>query len=282
MAVFGRRVELSIGQAGQAGVLLAGLRVSFRVRMDRGRSAHEAAVRVWNANPRTLAVLDAGPEPTVQLKVGYGDPLQPEGGTGLPRLIFLGELVRDGLRIEREGPERVAEIEAKDTPGAYQLGRVALTFATSVSMSQVVAAVVAELGLPVGDLTLVPDVTLAQGGTFAGAARDVLNRIAASVNADWWITDGVFFMTPKGQAAPGLVPVFSSLAGNLIGTPVKKDRGKIEVKALLDASMRPGLSFLVDSEEIKGTYVADSVEFIGDSGFDLPFYVQIVGRTPGS
>jgi hypothetical protein len=273
---------LAIGQAGQAGVEFADLRVAFRVRMDRGRSPHEASIRVWNVNPLTLAVLDAGPEPTVQLKVGYGDPLQPEGGPGLPRLIFLGKVVRGGLRVEREGSERIAEIEAKDTPNAYQLARVALTFATSVTMSQVVSAVVAELGLPVGDLTLVPDVTLAQGGIFNGAARDVLDRIAASVNADWWITDGVFFMTPKGQASPGLVPVFSSLTGNLIGTPVKKDRGKIEVKALLDASMRPGLSFVVDSEQIKGSYIADSVEFVGDSGFDLPFYVQIVGRAPGT
>lgn len=279
--LFGREVTLALGQAGAVGVALSGLRIAFRVRMDRGRSPHEASIRIWNANPLTLAALEAGPAPTVLLSVGYGDPLAPDA-PGIPRQIFIGEVAKDGLRIEREGVDRIAEIEAKDSPGAYQLGRVGLTFTTPVPMSQVVAAVAAQLLLPVGGISVVPDVTLTQGGTFSGAARDVLDRLAASVGADWWITDGVFYFQPKGAPSPGLVPLFSSLAGNLIGQPVKKDRGKVEIKALLDASMRPGLSFVVASASVNGTYIADSVEFIGDSGFDQPFYVVIVGRPPGT
>jgi hypothetical protein len=281
--LFGRRVVLSIGQAGVAGLALADLRVAFRVSMSRGGNPHTASIRVWNPNPVTLALLENGPLPTVSLAVGYGDPLLPGGGPGIPRLIFLGEVVRDGLTIGREGPDRIAEIEAQDSPGAYQLGRVALTFPTSVSLSAVVAAVVAQLLLPVGTIAVVPDVVLTQGGTFAGAARDVLDRIAASVNGDWWISDGVFFfVSPRGAPAPGLAPLFSSIQGNLIGTPKKKDRGAVEVKALLDASLRPGVPFVLESLFLKGTYTASDVEFVGDSGFDTPFYVRATGELPGA
>ena len=276
--VFGRRVVLSLGQAGVAGLALADLRVSFVINMSKGSNANTASIRVFNANPLTLATLEAGPLPTVQLKVGYGDPLIPDGGPGLPRSIFLGEVIKDGFRVEREGVDLIATIEARDTPGAYQTARVALTFAGPVAMSTVVAAIAADLALPVGTISVVPDIVLAQGGTFSGGARDVLDRIAASTGGKWWITDGVFNFVPDGVPVPGAAPVFSASLGNLIGIPVKKDRGGIEVKALLDASMRPGLPFVVESARINGTYIATDVEFSGDSGFDTPFYVRVTGK----
>lgn len=280
--VFGRRVTFSIGQAGVAGLALADLRVAFRVTMSKGRNPHTASIRVYNPNPLTLGLLDDGPLPTVGLAVGYGDPLLPDGGKGIPRSIFLGEVVRDGLRVERAGADRIAEIEAADSPGAYQLNRVALSFPTSVTMSAVVAAIAGQLALPVGVISVVPDVTLAQGATFHAEARDVLDRIAASVGGEWWISDGVFYFSPAGVPVPGVAPLFSSAKGNLIGAPVKKDRGGIEIVGLLDADMRPGKPFVVQSAEINGTYTASDVVFHGDSGFDVPFYVQITGKLPGA
>jgi len=199
------------------------------------------------------------------------------------RGAHLEAIRRDGLRVERSGVDRIAEITAKDTPGAYQLGRVSLTFPSPVTHSAVVAMIAGQLGLVVGGIMIPADVTLAQGGTFFGAATQFLDRIAATTNCDWWISDGVFFFVGKGAPAPGAsAPVFSSLAGNLIGTPIKRDRGKVEVKALLDATMRPGLTFSVVSESIKGSFIADSVEFTGDSGYDQPFYVRVIGRPPGT
>ncbi len=277
--IFGRRVELSFGQAGQTGIALPDLRTSFLVKMNKGSNAHSASIQLYNPSDISIAALEAGIRPTVQLKVGYGDPELPDGGLGLPRTIFIGEIVKDGLRIEREGTDRIVSIEAQDTPGAYQLARVALTFATPVNMTTVVTAIASSLAIPVGTILLgAGDVTLTQGGTFTGAARDVLDRIAATVNGRWWISDGVFNFLPDGVPLPGTAPQFSATTGNLVGIPIKKDRGGIEIKGLLDASMRPGLPFVVQSTKINGTYIATDVEFIGDSGFDTPFYVRVIGK----
>jgi hypothetical protein len=278
--VFERHVTVAIGQAGVAGVALSKLRIAFLVNMNRGSNPHTASIRIWNPNPLTLALLE-GPLPTVGLKVGYGDAQIPGGGVVIERSIFLGEVVKNGLQVEREGRDRIATIDASDTPSAYQSIRIALTFPTSITMSAVVASIAGHLLLPIGSIVVAPDVVLTQGGVFSGSARDILDRIAQSTNSDWWISDGVFFFGPKGAPVPSVAPVFSSLNGNLIGTPIKKDRGSIEVKALLDASMRPGSSFVVSSRSINGTYVASDVEFVGDSGYDTPFYVRITGKLPG-
>lgn len=283
MAVFGRKVTLAIGQAGLPGVLFSDLRINFRVKHSRSGTPNTCTVKVWNINPATAAILE-GPAPTIILSVGYGDPLSPpDVETSIPRQIFAGDVIKDGLKISRAGPDRIMEIQAQDGGLAYQTGFVTLAFPTSVTMSSVIATIAAQLLLVVtpGAIVVAPDVVLTQGVTFSGSARSILDRFAASVNANWWISDGAFFFLPEGAPAPGLAPLFSSLAGNLIGTPVKKDRSTVEVVALLDAGLRPGVPFILQSNSVNGTYNAVDVQFAGDTGFDTPFYVTAIGKLPG-
>jgi hypothetical protein len=159
---------------------------------------------------------------------------------------------------------------------------VDLAFVVPTAMSVVVAAVAAQLALPIGLITVAPDVVLPNGGHFSGQARDVLDRIASSVNAAWWISDGVFFFAPRTTALPLPAPIISSILGNMIGAPKRKDRGGVEVRALLDATLRPGGTFVVVADELSGTYIASDVIFEGDSGFDKQFYVTVTGRLPGA
>lgn len=271
MAIFGRKATVTIGQAGAPGVALTGLRVAFRVEMSQSSVPHSAMIRLWNPNPASVALLEAGPLPTVLLAVGYGE---------IPRLVFTGDVVKDGLTVRKEGPDRIVEIEAQDGGTAYQTGTVNLSFATPVTVSAVVSAIVAQLALPVGLLQVVPDLTFPNGGVFSGQARDVLDRLAATVGAAWWISDGLFYFAPTAAPLSLPAPVFSTFQGNLIGSPKKKDRGGVEVRALLDASLRPGGSFVVASETVNGLYIASDVTFEGDSGFATPFYVTATGRIP--
>lgn len=278
--LFGRVVSVAWGQAGLPGVSLSDLRVGFRVEMSQSSQANQASIRVWNPSPISLALLE-GPLPSVSLSVGYKDPLAPQL-PGIPRLIFRGDVIKDGLTIRKEGPDRIVEIAAKDGGQSLKTTSVSLTYATPVTVSAVVAAVAAQLILPIGQITVVPDVALSNGGVFVGRASDVLDRLASAVDSAWFVTDGVFYFVPRSTPIPRpTAPVFSSLLGNLIGAPKKKDRGSVEVRALLDADMRPGGAFVVASTTVNGTYTASDVTFEGDSGFDTPFYVTVTGRLPG-
>jgi hypothetical protein len=281
MSVFGRKVTVTFGQAGAQGLAISGLRVSFRVEMSQSSVPNAAKLRVWNPNPATIALLESGPLPTVVLSAGYSDPSIP-GDLAIPRQIFAGDVVKDGLTVSKEGPDRIVEIEAQDGGNAYQTARINVSFATPVSMSAVVAAVAAQLALPIGLINVLPDPVLPNGGVFSGSAREVLDRIAATVGGAWWISDGVFFFAPTTTPLALPAPLFSSFAGNLIGAPMKKDRGGVQVRALLDASLRPGGTFVLQANTLSGTYVASDVIFEGDSGFATPFYVTTVGRLPGT
>lgn len=276
MSLFERITSISFGQAGSPGLALVGLRVSFRVAMSQSGSPNEAKIRVWNPNPATIALLEAGPFPTVILKVGYGQALDPTAR--IPRLIFSGDVVKDGLTVKKEGPDRVVEIEALDGGTALATTRINLTFATPVTLSSVVAAIAAKMALPIGLNIVAPDLVLPNGGVFSGQARDVLDRIAATVGGAWWIADGLFYFAPTATAIPREAPLFSTTQGNLIGQPARKDKGGVEVRALLDASLRPGGSFVVESPSVAGAYIASDVIFEGDSGWATPFYVTTVGR----
>ena len=276
MAVYGRRVSLALGQAGQTGKALTDLRVSFEVQMSRGTAAHTAKIRLYNALPTTLAALD-GTDPTVLLQVGYGDPLVRGGGAGIPRTIFLGKVIRNGLKTQREATDRITTIEARDTPGVYEAPPVQLVYSQPVSHADVVRAVAGALGVSVGALSLPVEITLTQGGTFSGNPRTILDTIAASAGATWWVSDGVLYMAGEGEAVAAAAPSFSATQGNLIGSPEKKDRRGVKIRGLLDATMRPGRLFVVDSPTLSGTFVATDVRFVGDS-WEGPFYVELIGR----
>lgn len=280
MGIFQRKVVVAIGQAGAAGKQFEDLRVAFRIQMSRGRTPHEGTIRIWNINPVSAALLE-GPAPTVILSVGYGDSADPENII-IPRQIFVGDVIRNGVRLQKEGPDRILTIEAKDGGFAYQSARVNLSFATATNFTAIFNAVAGAMRLPVGTQIIQPEVALTQGGTFSGSARDVLDRIADSTNSTWVITDGVLSIFPRGQAeASNFVPQFSSQTGNLIGSPQKKDRSGVQIRGLLDASIRPGSSYSVQSAAINGVFVADDVTFTGDSGFGNDFYVDIVGKPSG-
>jgi hypothetical protein len=287
MALFQRIVTVAVGQAGAPGLEVSGLRVGFRVKMSQSSSANEATIRIWNPNPATIAILEEGPLPTVVLSVGYGQALDP--AAKIPRMIFTGGVIKDGLTVRKEGPDRIVEIEAKDGGFAIAGTNVNLTFKTPTTFSTVVAAVAAAMQLPVGQITVAPDVTLANGGVFTGQGSAVLDRIAQSVNGNWWITDGVFFFVSPGDVPvpQGEAPQFSAVTGNLIGGVKKKDRGGVEVRGLIDASMRPGSPFAVQTvDALSGVptepqvYTATDVVFEGDSGFDKAFYVTVTGKLP--
>jgi hypothetical protein len=243
------------------------LRVAFRVEMSRESVPNKARIVVWNLAPDSIATLQR-PGAVVQLLVGYD----------IPRLIFQGNPVKNGVRLERQGPDRTLTIEAQDGGAAYQSARVNLTFAPQTTSAQVFAALVAALGLPTG-VVVVPPVVFPSGLTIAGTARDALDTLARATASHWYVRDGVLFYLPADAATPEAAVAFSAAAGTLIGSPTPSDKG-LEVKGLLDPAVRPGRPFVVESAQFRGLYIARDVVFEGDSGYDLPFYVTATGRPP--
>ena len=273
--LFGREVAIEFGTEGTTGRRLSGLRIAFDVLHTRSSPPSPARVQVWNLSDASISALQA-PRSVVRLYTGYKD-------DGLPKLIFAGNPTTTGTKIERQGVDRVATIELRDGGDRYQSARVDKSFRASTSFAEVFAEALDAFGLPsAGGLPAGSSkITFPNGLHLAGTARDVFDMLAAAAGAHWFIRDGVVFMLGREAGTTETAPVFSSKARNLIGSPSRTEDEGIEIRALLDPSMRPGRPFRVESREFNGNYIARDVHFIGDSGFDLPFYVDVTGRPLG-
>ena len=274
MSLFGRSVVVEIGEEGGTGRRHTGLRVAFRVEMDQSSNPHTATIQVYNLRKGAETPLN---ERTglVRLLVGYGTL---DGTPPTPRLIFQGNPVVGGVRVEKRATDRVTLVDAQDGGRAYQSARVSLSIATPTTALAVFREVATLAGYPTGQITAATDVTYPHGGAWYGPARDVLATLADTMGSRVWVSDGVLFLVPPDASLASPVPLFSAARGNLVGSPTPKDGGRIEVTGLLDASVRPGRTISVESEQYTGQYVAEKVTFEGDSGYSAPFYVKAVAR----
>lgn len=267
MSLFGRQVVVQFGQPGEKGRSYTGLRVRFRVDMNRGGSPNKALIDVWNLGDEAVALLQE-PGVVVRLLAGYD----------VPRLLFAGDPIKNGVRSQRQGPDRILHVEAADGLRAYQTARVNVSFATETTLEQVLDEVATQLGLPLGSIRYESDLRFPHGITLVGAAREVLDRLAVATETEWSIRDGTLQIVGRDSDTGETAIRVSSAKGfrNLIGAPTRTDKG-VEVTTLLDPSIRPGRVVQLESEQFNGLYVVRDVRFEGDSG-ERPWYTVFTAR----
>jgi hypothetical protein len=264
MALWKRQVVFEVGQPGEQGVSFSGLRVAFRVTHTRAADPSPATISIWNLRPETIAEFQRE-NAVVRLLAGYD----------VPRLIFEGNALVDGVTVDRRGVDRILTVKAQDGLIAVQSSQVDVSFDGETTLTEILEEALGQLGLPRGPSAEVPDIRFSDY-TYHGDASGLMDRIADMASVDWLIRDGAIVLIGEGATSGETASVYSAKNGNLIGSPTRKDTG-VEVTALLDASMRPGMPFVVESEEINGEFIADEVVFSGDSGFATPFYTIITG-----
>lgn len=264
MALWQRQVIVRIGPPGGTGREFTQLRTTFDITMTRESTPNEGTIEVYNVAPDSAALIQDANN-VVELLVGYD----------VPRLIFRGNPVKDGVRVETRGADRVLHIEAQDGARAYESGRVSVSFSQEVTLAQVFDEVASQLGLPTGTIRTDSSMRFVNGVTICGQARDVLDQLALSNGSNWLVRDGVLSFVGAGEDTGEQAVVFSASTGNLVGSPTVKD-GALTIKALIEPSMRPGKAFRVVSRDTNGDYTASEVKFAGDST-QGEFYVTVTG-----
>ncbi len=262
--LFDRQVIVEVGVPGQTGRRFTDLRMTLQVKDARTSTPRSATVEVYNPSPDSIAAAQQRGA-TVRVLAGYE----------LPRLVFQGDPVKGGVRLDRRSTDRVLHLELQDGGRALTEARVNVSFSTSTTARQVYDAVAAQLGLPAGTIRL-PDRELPHGVHLQGRASEVLDRLARSAGSDWFVRDGAVQFIGRKESTGETALVISGTNGNLIGSPAPKEDGSIEVTALLDPSMRAGMPFVLDSLDYRGTYTAKSVDFDADT-HGAAFYMRVTG-----
>lgn len=268
MRLFGRQVQVELGTVNGAGKVFRDLRVVATATLSDASEPSKAVIRIYNVAEETVS-LAQGDDTVVRLIVGYAVPL----------LVFQGNPTPGGVKITREGPTRVLEIEAQDGGTAYRTAYSSTAYNTATTAAQVFAQLADTLGLPLGTVEIDDAVEFPFGIVLNGPVRKQLDRVATMSRARWFIRDGALYVVSIGGSTGEPATVFSSKTGNLIGAPQATDDG-IEIRGLLCATMRPGMAFRVESERYNGDYLASDVEFkIDTHGQD--FYVDVKGTPLG-
>lgn len=273
LGLFGRQVWVEIGPEGGPGVRLADLRVSFKVEHKASKAVSTAEIAIFNPAPSSLALLHA-PLAAIRLLAGYD----------APQVLFQGPPVKDGVELQRQGADRILKVDAADGGRAYVGTAFNTSLTTPTTFGQVLALILAETLWARGYIDpAIEAISLPHGIVLQGRPSEILDRLAAAAlpfGAEWFVRDNALYLVPRGQATPEVAPLVSSTVGNLIGSPTPTKKG-CKVTALLDATMRPGRAFVVESLLVNGTFVAKDVTFTGDSGYERDFYMQLVGRAVG-
>ncbi len=262
MQLLGRKVEIEFGLEGSSGIRHTDLRIAFRVEKTRSSSPNKATITVYGLGDNSIDVLSRSGA-VVRLLAGYG----------LAKQIFIGNPIKSGVKLERTGSDRVVTIEALDGGRAYREAQVSISYSGSVALATAYRAAIDAMGLPEGVVNL-PSRSLGKGFAFTGPAQDLLNKLAAASGSQWFIRDGTVNFFERGSATSQLVPLISSVAGNLVGHPKQTANG-IEITALLDAAFRPGDRVQLQSEKVNGTHTIQDLVFDGDSGYQSNFYAEM-------
>ena len=268
MSLWIRQVVFEVGQPGTEGISISDLRVSFRIEHTLSGSPSPGTITIYNPRTETVSLFQE-PGVVVRLLAGYD----------VARQIFVGNPLVDGVRSDRRGVDRILNVKAQDGLVAIQGAQVDVTLDTESSLIDILQPALDALGLPLGPNAEIPDIKFPDY-TFQGDASDLVDRVAEMGAFQWTVRDGTFVSVAEGSDTGEESPLYSAANGNLIGSPTRKDSG-VEITALLDASLRPGMAYRIESAEINGDYTAEKVIFTGDSGFSNPFYMVVTGRERG-
>jgi hypothetical protein len=239
-----------------------GLRVNFRVDKFSDRSLNAAKIEIYGLSRESISEFQR-PESVVRLFAGYDDNAS---------LIFFGNPIRGGARRENDS----VSVEAAD--GANKLRRTFIneTFPPGTSLEVVVARLTFLLGVPTGFIRTPANVSFSEGLTLSGRLSDAFDTITQSIGHEWNVTDGKINFYEQGYAK-GTGLLISSKNKNLIGSPVPKDDGNLEVVTLLEPALQPRSRVRLDSEDYKGTYTVIDVMHEGDT-HDANWYTTCVLR----
>lgn len=266
--LYGRRTAIEIGDPGSVGRRFDGLRITFAIRRSSTAAPDAASVEVYNPGAETVAALES-PRATIRVIAGYD----------APAVVISGRIVVGSLRVERDGPSRVARLQVQDGGIDLRQTRLSRAWGGTVLGSEIIAYALEASGLARGVIELPLDPTYARGTVTVGALRDTIATVARDAGASWAVQDGALHVWPADQERTRTAILLSPSTG-LVGSPVLSDEGCVEVVSLLRPTLRPGDVYAVSAAQHSGEYTAIDVEHRGDShGSD--YYTTITGRRRG-
>lgn len=274
---FIRIVRVSVGLPGATGRLFTteppnALRIAFSTKLNTRKFPNKTSMTFYNLSQDSIDFMSTRGNVFI-LEVGYR-------GTGTSILA-----VGDGGDVDtmRTETEDITTVKVGDAETQYLGARLNKTFGNGTTSTEVINAVRQEMDLDLGfcdpELSVI---TYPHGFTACGAARETIDAVIADIGlgAEWSIQGGAIqILGSNAKPTKDRAVLLTPTTGLLSAKKVKKGT---EIRALLNANIKPGRLLSVRGRTVSGFFVARTVQVEGD-GFDAagPFVSIIKARRLG-
>jgi hypothetical protein len=243
---------------------ITGMRCQFKIERNLGKEPNTCEITISNLAEKTRAELQRLPM-RVRLEAGYVT-------TGL-RLLYVGDVLRDGSYSKPVGPDWETKIVLADGLRAFADARVSKSYGAGVTVRAILRDVARTMSL-----TLPPEIAsdsrldtpLAVGAYVMGFSSDELARLLARYGYSFSIQNGRLQVLADEQAVAGQDRALDS-DNNLIGEPEMGTRpkdgkpAKMKALALIYPEMAPGVSIKLSSRSVNGRFRIIRVGHEGDT-----------------
>jgi hypothetical protein len=278
--LFGRVVQVSVGQRGQPATLIEGLRIVFKIEKTLEKTPNNATIDIYNLSEKTRALFEEK-NAAIRLTAGY---------EGSAKDIFIGDIAV--ATTKRAGPDLITSIEAADGMLSYQTKEADLSFAPGAKVGTILDQLTSAFGLTKGEIQGVNlNDQYLNGATFSGKVRDHIDTvIGKQPDLAWSIQDNQLQILPKSKGSTRQAVLLTPETG-LVGSPfkrvvvnvdiAKKKEGKEQetggtIKSLLNPELVPGRLVRVEAQFLKATQKIEKVTHQGDT-HGVSFYSDVEG-----
>lgn len=255
--LFDRRAQVTIGPSGGLGLVVNqdGLRFAFEVEKSSTSEPNKLTLTLFNLNDASRGLISER-DADVVLEAGY---------RGLVSRIAKAQIT--DIRQVRQGPDTKVTIECGDGVDAMRDSKATVSFEQGVSIKDMIGQAVDNLGLAAGEIASTISDQFANGFSFSGLTKDLLDKLADATGLEWSVQDGQVQVIERGGATSEPAIKLTPRTG-LIGTPTRTDEGW-EIKSLL-MPISPGRRLEVGSDSLEGvgslvSMSARTVKIVGDT-----------------
>lgn len=269
--LFDRNYELTFGERGTEGKKIKNLRIDFNIRRDVSSFANKSKIRIYNLNRDSISLL-AKKNIFVRLKVGYGKNIE---------TIFKGDIEKGSLSKKR-GADIITVIDAGEGAKVLKEAKIDLTVRAGKNYAdiskQLIDAFLETGQIVKGELDDVlsemksKNVQTQTGFTITGKLRNAFENVLAKTGKKFHIiNDKINIVNIDDKVADTSIDnkreaILLTPDTGLLESPIVRDDGGIEFKALLNPKIFPGSRVKILSDQIvENIYKVTIVNYSGDT-----------------
>lgn len=264
---FMRRYTLKAGQKGKKGFEIGNIKnasqealhISFSIEKSTAKNPNDAKVQIWNLSPKSLSVLE-GKDCIIELKAGYGNSTA---------LVLVGNV--SSVITTMDNADRMTELQVVDGLAALRDAVISVSVNGKVNCKDVYRKIAASMGVSIMFAKDLSFKTLPNGFSYAGKAKNALQKIAKCCGHKWTIQNGVLQIMLPGRPVSTKGYLLTGDTG-LIGVPKKisigsgkEEKTGWEVEYFLNGAINVNDVVELRSSAANGYFLVHKVTIDGDN-----------------